>query len=836
MSTTLHSVQAPPPPVIARPRPPLKTARDAGRFAVAGTLLVALVSATWIALRQGSPPDAVADTAPPTEFSAQRAVRHLDVIAAEPRFVASPGHAATRAYLIEQITALGLAPVVQTTTSALRFPGAPSFDAGSVHNVLTRIPGTNSTGAIALNAHYDGGATGPAAADCGACVASLLETLRALNAGPPLMNDVIFVFSDAEEVGDLGAHAFATQHRWMSDVRLALNFESQGSAGPAMLYVTSAGNERLVEGFARAAPQATTSSFFASLMSAFPGMRGACDLQDYLDEGSAGLGFIFTENTPAYHTALDNVEQLDARSVQHMGGYALELVRYFGDRDLADLTSGSDAVFFNVWRGLVIHYPAAWALPLALGTVALLLGVIALGVRRGRIAWTRTVVATLIYCASVVVSVAVATLAWWITRSLDPDLRVFMVGHHATSWFVAGLSFLAVASMMAASLALRARITLPHQVAGATVGFGVLALAVASLDPMGSYVFVWPLAAALPALAWILVMRRARSTSARRWAGASALILATLAAGVILIPVGLNALLGLLSRLEGTGGLPLLGVSTIFVALFAGLLFPFIQYAIERAGAGTRTPRGWWLLTAGAAAVWLVASRVGAARSGFDEEHPRPDQIRYELDADRGTAQWMTSDDRLDEWTTQFIPAATTRNPLVTHGFPNGPATFSAEAPAVPLPGPDVVVLESLSMSDYRLLRLKIASRRGAPMIQVRVEASQPIVRASVAGRILDVEGYEPATRGHLAFAYSALPREGVEVVLRLQPAGDVRIELADLSSGLPTIPGWRMPTRPRTAMPAPGGTADGVIVRRRFNVPVMHGPFDELARAAQSP
>ena len=35
------------------------------------------------------------------------------------------------------------------------------------------------------------------------CVANVLEVARALRAGPRLRNDVIFVFSDGEENGDL---------------------------------------------------------------------------------------------------------------------------------------------------------------------------------------------------------------------------------------------------------------------------------------------------------------------------------------------------------------------------------------------------------------------------------------------------------------------------------------------------------------------------------------------------------------------------------------------------------------------------------------------------------
>lgn len=205
--------------------------------------MVGLAFCAWLVIDQFSLSGVVPATPETTEFSAQRAMPHLDVIAAAPWPAGSPGHDRTRAYLLAELRKMGLEPQIQETTSVLRFPRSPGFSAGLIKNVLVRVPGTASTGAIALDAHYDGAATGPAAADCGSGVIVLLETLRAILAGPPLKNDLIFVFADAEEVGDLGAHAFAAHHPWMRDVRVALNYEAMGTSGPAYLYATNNGRQ-----------------------------------------------------------------------------------------------------------------------------------------------------------------------------------------------------------------------------------------------------------------------------------------------------------------------------------------------------------------------------------------------------------------------------------------------------------------------------------------------------------------------------------------------------------------------------------------------------------------
>ena len=105
-------------------------------------------------------------------------------------------------------------------------------EAGTVTNIVgARIPGTDSSSAIALNAHYDSGPAGPGASDCGSCVAAVLESARAVRAGGPLQNDVLLIFSDAEENGDLGAAAFAEQSPLMRDIDVVLNWETAGGHG-----------------------------------------------------------------------------------------------------------------------------------------------------------------------------------------------------------------------------------------------------------------------------------------------------------------------------------------------------------------------------------------------------------------------------------------------------------------------------------------------------------------------------------------------------------------------------------------------------------------------------
>src|SRR4029079_1979737 len=156
--------------------------------------------------------------------------------------------------------------------------------AGSVDNVVGRLPGSASTRAVLLVAHYDSVPWTAAASDDGAGVAAILEALRALRTGPPLRNDLVVLFTDGEEAGLLGAKAFVEGHRWARGVGVALNFEARGTGGPSLMFETSAGNGRLVRELAAAAPRPTASSLFYDIYRLLP---NDTDLSEFKEAGFA---------------------------------------------------------------------------------------------------------------------------------------------------------------------------------------------------------------------------------------------------------------------------------------------------------------------------------------------------------------------------------------------------------------------------------------------------------------------------------------------------------------------------------------------------------------------
>src|SRR5690348_5864222 len=145
----------------------------------------------WLSVRSSSPPAPIGPDATPGVFSSGRALVHLRAITQKPHPVGSLEHDVVRDYILREISAQGLTPSIQKTTAVNRRWGGV-LRTGMVQNLVARLAGTQPGKAVLLVAHYDSWPQAFGASDDGAGVVTLLETLRALKAGTPLKNDVIF--------------------------------------------------------------------------------------------------------------------------------------------------------------------------------------------------------------------------------------------------------------------------------------------------------------------------------------------------------------------------------------------------------------------------------------------------------------------------------------------------------------------------------------------------------------------------------------------------------------------------------------------------------------------
>jgi hypothetical protein len=767
-------------------------APSASIVGVTTALLLTLLA--FASVRQQSAPEAVSADAPPSEFSSGRAMGLLKVISRRPHPMGSAEHAAVRDYLVNELTALGLKPEVQTAT-VVRKSGS-SVSAGTVRNVLARLGGTAGGKAVLLVSHYDSVKTSFGASDDGAGVATLLETARALRSGAPLKNDVIFLFTDGEEEGSLGARAFVEEHPWAQDVGTALNFEARGNTGPSIMFETSDGNGRLVKEFAKAAPHPVANSLSYEIYKRLP---NDTDLTVLKASGLSGLNFAFIGGLSHYHSLLDNFQEMDERSLQHQGSYALPLTRDLGEVDLSR-TKETNAVYFDVPGAGLVHYPQTWVLPLTLGVALLFVCVVALGVKRGRLTLSGIAYGFLWLLASAVAATLAVTAVAWLLRVLQGVLGIApqAYAYNGGTYLV---SFLCLASAIVCVLYVKfgKRSGVEELAAGALVWWLILMIVCGLFAPGASYLFTWPLLFSAVGLALALSVKEVGSLK-----GALLLSLFAIPGVMLWIPTIYFSYVALT-----------ISAATVLVlpaVILAGLLAPQLHLL---------TADRRWVLPCAALALSLGLMAAGLWSGRFDREHPKKDSLFYAMNADTGKAVWASFDRQADEWTSQFFASPAARGPL-SEVFPSNPSSFlKAEAQAAPLAAPQVSALEDRRDGEgRRILRLRVTSPRQAPFVFVTTDAQ--LFAASVNGKSVggDAGGAQALNAGASSpwgLQYYALPAEGIELTLTTSPSQPLKISVEDRSYALPDVPGKTIRPRPDYLTPVASPLSDTTVIVKTF-------------------
>ncbi|MBS0479381.1 MAG: M20/M25/M40 family metallo-hydrolase [Proteobacteria bacterium] len=333
-------------------------------------LFLALAGAVTLAIVATTPPGPVGDDAPPASFSATRAMADVREIGRTPHPTGSAEDAVVRAYLIARLRSMGMA--VDTPVAAMSVAGARRLAGWSKSNVtppLTNIvavlPGRDrSLPAVLLMAHHDSVWGSPAAADDGAGVASILETVRAIRAQGQPARDLMVLLTDGEELGLEGAKAFFARDPRRARVGVIVNLETRGGGGRASMFETGSDNGAMMALFGRsvARPVATSLSVFI-----YQKLPNSTDYTIAKKLGAPGFNFAFIGRPALYHSPLATPDALDQGALQDMGRQVLDLAR--GLLAAPALPGkAADRVFFDAFGLVFVSYPAAagWLI-LALG-------------------------------------------------------------------------------------------------------------------------------------------------------------------------------------------------------------------------------------------------------------------------------------------------------------------------------------------------------------------------------------------------------------------------------------------------------------------------------------
>ncbi len=757
-------------------------------------MVASAAALAWFSIRSIVPPAVRPESAPRTVFSAERALRHLNIIARAPHPCGSPAHDAVREYLVAALEKEGLRTEIQDTTSISDRSG---IRAARVQNVVGRLPGTDPAArAILVVAHYDSAFNSPGASDDGTGVAAILEAVRALRASSPVRNEVIVLLTDAEEPGLLGARVFAREHPLARRVGVVLNFEARGSSGPVMMFETSSRNGRLIDALAESVPDAVANSLSVEIYRLLP---NDTDFSELAAAGLKGFNFAYLDGYARYHTVHDSVASLDPRSLQHHGEYLLALLRSLGQQDLGELVSRDDSVYFSSPIPLLIRYRGPWAffwtaLALALFILA------AVRLRRtggpglgGLLGGT---------CAALVAVVVAAGATYALSRVLlglivgGTSWRLGEIYGH--TWLTAGFVFLSL-SFFAGCHTVARRWVASESIAMGGALLWILGLLLATAQMRGaSYMLAWPL---IFVLAGIAIVPRPVSP-ATAWTSIATLVLC--AAPAIVLTTQLVHLFAIAMSFR------MIGVTAAIATLGGSLIGRHFGLAAD----------AWrWKVPGVLVVVSFIWIFVGYRGGRASPDNPRPDSLIYLFDGDRDQAQWASFDEKTDAWTSGFVRGE--RHELRDF-FPNASRLYrTAPAPIVACALPDAIP-ESVGEQDGRR-KVRLRLRPGGPvnLLSVSVAREAAPLALSIDGKRVSEQAIEKVlameTVRMLPIEYFAPPESGVILEIECARPGPLRVILVTASAGLP-----RISRRPPELIPAISGGSpiswsDAVFVRRSF-------------------
>ena len=299
---------------------------------------------------------------------------HIKAMASQVHSVDSDGLRVAQTYLKDQLTKMGYGyreeryalsmeeimqleiertdyrkrPFTATPQSIRSNAGIGDKPAMNLNNIVVHLDAADTQETLIFMAHTDSVKAGPGAFDDTVSVSALLEALRLLKGQTPL-RDLVFLFTDGEEQGMLGAAKFVQDHPELQAVtKMVFNIEARGNQGTLMMFETTANNYAMAQAYAGAVPMPFAMSIAGTV---YASMRNDTDLTRFMMAGYPGMNFAVIQGAEVYHTKDDNYETFSRDSAWHYLQSVSALVLTAAASPALDLQAQEDGVFFPLLQG-----------------------------------------------------------------------------------------------------------------------------------------------------------------------------------------------------------------------------------------------------------------------------------------------------------------------------------------------------------------------------------------------------------------------------------------------------------------------------------------------------
>lgn len=729
--------------------------------------------------------------APLSKFSTKRALEKVKEISRQPHYVGSQNHEVIAQYLQTELQNLGLETSFQS--------GFTMTEKGTLvfaKNIIAKLKGSNSSKSLLLLSHYDSAphSFSKGASDDASGIATILESVRAfLHTKTKHKNDIVILFTDAEELGLNGAALFISQNKWAKEVGLALNFEARGSSGPSyMLMETNNGNAKMVEEFSKAKVRFPASN---SLMySIYKMLPNDTDLTVFREKGKIqGFNFAFIDSHFNYHTMQDSFYNLNPNTLAHQGSYLVPLLNYFSNADISSLNSNADSVYFTI-PFTFISYPNNCILPSLIITFGLFLIFLIVGLGKQVLRLDEIIKGFLPFFGSVFVAGFFTYVGWQLLLNFYPQYNDILHGftYNGNDYIHAFTSLSLAICFFFYNSKEKRNPEMNQLIAPLFVWFLINTVIYFKLQ--GAAFLIIPIFSTVIMLGYFCISQKTSSILNSILAIPTVFILVPF---IEMFPVGL--------------GLKILFGSSILTVLCFTLLLPLF---------GTfKKKKSWSLFFVIISIGFFVKAHL---ESDYGVNRTKPNSLVYFFNADADKAYFTTYDTNLDVWTKNYLGEkpikATVLNTNKIYSKYGSEFTVMKLTEVKNIPKPSIQFLRDTIKGNQHFYKIVIAPNRKVNRYDIFANPKITVNNLKVNGvKSIDIKSNIINKNSNKIVSYYVVDNVPLELEFSINKNQNLELSLLESSFDLLNNPNFKIKKRLNWMMPKPFVLTDAIVIQQKI-------------------
>jgi hypothetical protein len=736
-----------------------------------------------------------------TGFSIDNALAHLKEISKSPHYTGSKNHLKVQTYIAEELKKMGLNPKIQQQVVV----NDKWRTSTNVANIIASIKGTESGKSLVLLSHYDSRHHSSfGASDAGSGVVTILEGVRAfLSNNETPKNDIHIVFTDAEEIGLLGAKAFVDKHPLAKNIGLVINLEARGSGGPSyMLMETNGKNSQLLFEFINAKPNYPAAN---SLMySIYKMLPNDTDLTVFRENGNInGLNFAFIGDHFDYHTEQDSFERLDRETLFHQADYLMTILNYFSNSDLSNLNSNIDEVYTNFPFTTLLHFPFSWILNLLIISILIFVALVLFGIYLNKITINGLFKGFIPFIVSLILCTVISKFLWDLILILHPNYNDILHGFTYN-----GYQYIIAFSLL--NLWIFFKIYNPFfkkysesDLLISPIVFWIIINSLIYIYLKGAAYFIIPVYFSLITFGIFILFDLDKNIK---------IIFSTFLA------IPLIYIFAPLFRMFPVGlGLSNLFIVGFFIVLIFSLLIPiFVSYKSRRLFVK--------LIGFSSLLFFLLAS----LNSNFNENKRKPNSIVFINDIDKNESFWASYDHDIDSFTRQFFKDSSNKDNLIetsSRSKYNNSYNFYKKTSNRKVKPSDISIIKDTINGDFRHITLIIKPQRIVNKFQLITNESIKFNDIAIQDVFISIGNSKTpseiilnSNKTILTYYYTPVDKH-LKIDLTIDRFSNPNITVIESSFDLLNNPLFDIKPRANYMMTMPFVTNDAIITKQKLNL-----------------